>query len=254
MGNNMQRDELEKYLNEYLNTADFKDHGPNGLQVEGRSAVKKIVTGVSASVELIESALSQAADALIVHHGIIWDFERPVYRGGYKRRVKLLLENDLSLFAFHLPLDAHKEVGNNFRIANILGLEQLETFGEYNSQPIGCKGSQKIIEPEKFFALIREKINTKALIFPYGPDRIRSVGVVSGGAQKEVRQALNHGLDLYLTGEASEYNMHIAKEERIHFVAAGHHATERFGIQALGEHLQNRFDVSVEFIDIPNPV
>lgn len=250
----MQRDDLEKYLEEYLKTADFEDHGPNGLQVEGRSAVKKIVTGVSASVELIEEAISQEADAIIVHHGIIWDFERPVYRGGYKQRLKLLLENDLSLFAFHLPLDAHKEVGNNFQIAAILGLQKLEAFGEYNGQPIGCKGLLKSVEPEEFFALIQEKINAKALIFPYGPHRIRSVGVVSGGAQKEVRQALAHGLDLYLTGEASEYNMHIAKEEGIHFVAAGHHATERFGIRALGEHLQNRFDVSVEFIDILNPV
>jgi dinuclear metal center YbgI/SA1388 family protein len=250
----MKRKALTDYLQRYLNADEFKDYCPNGLQVEGREEVHKIVTGVSASVELFEKALERMADTILVHHGIIWDFERPVYKGGYKKRVKLLLENDINLYAFHLSLDAHPEVGNNAEIARMLPLNSLEPFGEIHGSDIGFKGTCNAIPAMDIFDLIKTRINEKALVFPFGPDRIKSVGIISGGAQKQVKEAVLEGLDLYLTGEASEHILHYVKEEGIHFIAAGHHATERFGVKALGEHLAEHMDVEVEYIDIPNPV
>ena len=250
----MKRNELTQYLNTYLRIDDFKDTASNGLQVEGREKIRKIVTGVSANVELFEKAIKLKADAIIVHHGIIWDFEHPVYQGSYKKRIKLLLENDINLYGYHLPLDAHKEVGNNVRLAQILGLENIEPFGEYNEQLIGFKGEYKLKQAETVFDLVKKEINANAIIFPYGPDKINTVGVVSGGAQKEVKQAVLQGMDLYLTGEVSEHILHYVKEEGIHFIAAGHYATERFGIIALGEHIKQKFELDVEFVDIPNPI
>ncbi len=250
----MHRDELTNFLNTYLFVNDFKDYGPNGLQVEGKAEINKVVTGVSASVELFQKALEEGADAIIVHHGIIWNFERPVYRGGYKKRVKFLLENDINLYGFHLPLDAHPEVGNNARLAKLLPLESLEPFGEYQGNHIGYKGSCKPTHAMDLFDLIKAEINPDALIFPYGPDKVHTVGIISGGAQKQVTEAVLQGLDLYLTGEVSEHILHYVKEEEIHFVAAGHHATERFGVRALGAKLADEFGLEVTYIDIPNPV
>ena len=251
----MNRTDLSQYLDQLLSVPNFSDYCPNGLQVEGRADVRKIVTAVSASVELFEKAIELEADTIIVHHGIIWNFERPVYRGGYKQRVKKLLENDINLFAYHLPLDAHPELGNAARIAGILNLSAVEPFAEYKSNLIGMKGRTSAgTGMDQLLRAVKAKINPEALSFPYGPEEIRSVGIVTGGGQKEVRQAIDSGLDLYLTGEASEFVLHLVKEERIHFIAAGHYATERFGIIALGGHIRSHFGLSVDFIDIPNPV
>lgn len=250
----IRRDELTEYLNTYLHISDFTDLGPNGLQVEGKAEIRSISCGVSASVELFEQAIEHKSDAIIVHHGIIWNFERPVYRGGYKKRVQLLLENDLNLLAYHLPLDAHPEVGNNMVMAKRLGLREVQPFGEYKGQHVGFQGMVNDVPSEQLFDLIRKEINPEALIFPFGPSVIRRVGIISGGAQKDVTQAVAQGLDLYLTGEVSEHILHYVKEEGIHFVSAGHYATERFGVQALGKHIAEKFDVRVTFIDIPNPV
>ena len=250
----MKRNELTNYLNTYLRINEFKDTASNGLQVEGKDEIRKIVTGVSANIELFEKSIELKADAIIVHHGIIWDFEHPVYQGSYKKRIKLLLENDINLYGYHLPLDAHKELGNNARLAQILGLKNIEPFGEYKGQFIGFKGEYKLKQAEIVFDLVKKEINANAIIFPYGPDKINTVGVVSGGAQKEVKQAVLHGMDLYLTGEVSEYILHYVKEEGIHFIAAGHYATERFGVLALGKHIKEKFDLDVKFVDIPNPV
>ncbi len=250
----MQREELVQYLNDYLRCSDFADLGPNGMQVEGRQKIQKVVTAVSACVELFEKAIELKADAILVHHGIIWDFERPVYRGGYKRRVKLLLENDINLLAYHLPLDAHLEVGNNAVMARLLGLQNVQPFGEYKGQFVGVQGTLPATDAGDVFDRIKEKIKRDALIFPYGPEKISRMGLISGGAQKEVKQAIDLGLDLFISGEVSEFIMHLVKEEGIHYVAAGHYATERFGVQALGEHLRERFGLDVEFVDIPNPV
>jgi dinuclear metal center YbgI/SA1388 family protein len=248
------RDELTEYLNTYLQINEFKDYGPNGLQVEGKKEIHKIITGVSASVALFEKAIEHKANAILVHHGIIWNFERPLYKGGYRERVKLLLEHDINLYGYHLPLDAHEEVGNNAILARILELQNIQPFGEHDGQKIGMTGDAQNKSSNDFFDLIKEKINPDALIFPFGPLNINNVGIISGAAQKDVKQAVLQNLDLYLTGEVSEHTLHYVKEEKIHFVAAGHHATERFGIQALGEHVKSKFDVQVEYIEIPNPV
>ena len=249
----MQRNELLNYLNEFLDISAFKDICPNGLQVEGRDNVNKIVTAVSAGVELFEKAAACKADAVLVHHGIILDFERPIYKGGYKKRVKILLENDINLFAYHLPLDAHPEIGNNILLAQKLGLSNCQPFADSRGQFIGFRGDTGGISAESFFEKIKDLVNDQALIFPFGKDTINSAGIISGGAQKDVKQAVEENLDLYLTGEVSEHIMNYVKEEGIHFAAAGHYATERFGITALGEHLAQKFGLDAEFIDIPNP-
>jgi len=245
---------LEKKLNEYLTTDDFNDLCPNGLQVEGKADIKKIVSGVSASVELFEKAIEQGADAIIVHHGIIWDFEKPLYRGGYKKRIKLLLENEINLYAWHLPLDAHPEVGNNAVLSRLLGLQNVMPFGGYKGQLIGMRGNLENVDKKDFIQSIKVYINPDALVFDYGPDKINSVGIVSGGAHKNVTDAVKQQIDLFITGEVSEHILHYVKEERINFIAAGHYATERFGIKALGEYIEAHFGIETEFIEIPNPV
>ena len=250
----VERDELAAYLNSFLQCDDFSDLGPNGLQVEGKPQINKIVTAVSVGVELFERAIEKKADALLVHHGIIWNFERPLYKGGYKKRVKLLLENELNLFGYHLPLDAHPQVGNNAVMARRLGVRDLEPFGEYHGKYVGFKGKLPALPVQELIALMRKEINPDLLHFDYGPQDIRTIGIISGGAQKNVNDAVAEGLDLFLTGEVSEHILNYVKEEGIHFVAAGHYATERFGVLALGSHLTEQFDVDVEFVDIPNPV
>jgi len=248
------RDELNAYLSDFLHTDDFQDYCPNGLQFEGRSEIRKVVTGVSASVDLFKKAAEKNADAIITHHGLIWDFDRPIYSGSYKKRVKLLMDNEMSLFGFHLPLDANEKVGNNAAIAETLGLKNIKPFGEYKGQYIGMRGEIGNMNADAFFELIRSKINEDLIVFAFGPDTIKTVGIISGGAQKEVKQAVLDGLDVYITGEVSEYTLHYVKEEGIHFIAAGHHATERFGIQALSKHLQDKFGIDVEYVEIPNPI
>jgi dinuclear metal center YbgI/SA1388 family protein len=250
----MQRDQLKQFLDDYLNAALFTDLCPNGLQVEGKEEIKKVVTGVSASVELFRQAIAAGADAILVHHGIIWNFERPLYKGGYRERVRLLLENDLNLFAYHLPLDAHAESGNNAQLAQELGLENRAPFGEYKGQPVGIMGKIAAVAADSFFEKIAEVTNRAPLTFRYGPEKITSVGIITGGAQKDLGQAVQAGLDCYITGEVSEHTMYLAREEGIHFVSAGHYATERFGVLALGELLRSRFGLDVEFIEIDNPV
>ena len=250
----MKRNQLVDYLNTFLKASEFTDLGPNGLQVEGKENIQTIVTGVSACVELFQKAIEMKADAILVHHGIIWDFERPLYRGSYKKRVKLLLENNMNLIAYHLPLDANELVGNNIEIAKKLELLDMKPFGEYKGKMIGVKGKLTSTPKDIFFNLVRKIINKDAIIFPFGPDEVVKVGVISGAAQKEVKQAVAEGLDAFITGEASEHILHYVKEEGIHFIAAGHHATERFGVLALGEHLKDKFGLDVKFVDIPNPV
>jgi dinuclear metal center YbgI/SA1388 family protein len=250
----MNRDTLTTFLNDYLRINLFNDDCPNGLQVEGRQKVERVATGVSASVRLFEKAISNEADAIIVHHGLIWNYERPLYRGGYRERIRLLLENDINLYAFHLPLDAHEIVGNNARIGKLLDLVNLKPFGEYKGQMIGIQGEIPPCPKQHFFNKITAVVGTDPLIYEFGPENIKSVGIVSGAAQKDIKQAVASGLDLFLTGEVSEHIMSYAQEEGIHFVSAGHYSTEKFGVLALGELLAKKFNLQVEFIDIPNPV
>ena len=249
----MQRDKITKYLNELLKPELFKDYAPNGLQVEGKDEVKKIITGVTGCVELFQKAIEEQADGILVHHGIIWNFERPVYKGGYKQRVKLLLENDINLWGYHLPIDAHEKYGNNAVLAELFELEDIESFGEYNGVKIGMRGIANESNPEYYFNKVKKELNPEAVILPYGKKEIKTIGIISGGAQKEFRQAIAQNIDLYITGEISEYNMHMAKEEQEHFISAGHHVTERFGVRRVGELLSNDLKIDVEFVDIPNP-
>lgn len=248
------RDELLRYLHDYLRVSDFRDYGPQGLQVEGKPEVRKVVSGVSGGVALFEAAAEAGADLVIVHHGIFWDRESRVVKGGLKRRLELLLENQITLAAYHLCLDAHPEVGNNFLAAQGLGLENIRPWAEHNGRAIGYRGEW----PGKPVAEAVDEVNalygSDSLAFLFGPDLVREVGIVSGGAQSDVRTAIEDDLDLFITGEASEFVMSTAKEGGIHFLGAGHHNTERLGIRALGEHLAERFAVEHEFIDIPNPV
>ena len=249
----MQRDKITQYLNEILKPELFKDYSPNGLQVEGKDEVKKIITGVTGCVELFQKAIEKQADGILVHHGIIWNFERPVYKGSYKQRVKLLLENDINLWGYHLPIDAHEKYGNNAILAEIFELDKVESFGDYNGVKIGMRGIVKESDPNFYFEKVMNELNPKAVILPYGKKQIKTIGIISGGAQKEFRQAVDQNIDLYITGEISEYNMHMAKEEKVHFISAGHHVTERYGVRKIGELLSSEFDLDVEFVDIPNP-
>ena len=250
----MQRDQLASYLADYLDTASFQDYCPNGLQVEGAADVRKIATGVTASVEMIRRALAVGADTILVHHGIIWKGVMNTYRGGYRERVRLLLENDINLFGFHLPLDAHPEVGNNVELARALGLTAIEPFGDYQGKAIGMRGQTGGIGIDELTERLRTKLGREPLVVAGGPARIESVAMITGGAQGELPQAIEASIDAYITGECSEQNYHQAMEEGIHFIAAGHHATERGGPRALGEHLAQKFGVEVEFVDVPNPV
>jgi dinuclear metal center YbgI/SA1388 family protein len=250
----MLRTDFEKYLNNLLEIDKYHDMCPNGLQVEGRAEIKKIVTGVSACVELFEAAINRKADAVLTHHGLIWNFEKPLYKGGYKKRVKLLLENEINLFGYHLPLDGDPLFGNNALIAKLLDVKNVSPFDEYKGAYIGCSGILENQSATALFDLVKKEINPDTLFLPFGPDKINSIGIISGGAQKEIKEAVLQGLDVFLTGEASEHIYHYAKEEGIHFIAAGHHATEVFGVRALGGHIAEKFGVEVEFVNIHNPV
>lgn len=253
-GTSVSRDEILKYLHGYLRVGDYRDYGPQGLQVEGKAEVRKVVSGVSGGVALFEAAITAGADMVIAHHGIFWDRESRVVKGGLKRRLQLLLDHEITLAGYHLCLDAHPEVGNNVLAATGLGLHNLQPWAEYNGRPIGYRGEWEGLPVEQAVQRINELYGSNSLTFLYGPDPVRTVGIISGGAQSEVRQAIEDGLDLFITGEVSEYVMSTAREGGIHFVGAGHHNTERLGIRAVGEHLARKFGVEHEFIDIPNPV
>ena len=243
-------------LDELLGADDTADYCPNGLQVEGKPDVHRIVTAVSASLELFTAAAEREADAVIVHHGILWNDSEPTrVVGSFRDRLGVLIENRMSLIAYHLPLDRHLELGNAAQLANRIGLEELEPFGIHFGAPAGvCGVFPDPVEAEEFVAAVAEACEREPQVFPGGEPLVTSVGIVTGGAQKEFHQAVAAGLDAYVTGEASEWVMHQATEDRVHYVAAGHYATERFGIRALGRWIADRHDLEVEFIDIPNPV
>jgi dinuclear metal center YbgI/SA1388 family protein len=251
----IKRDDLTTYLADFLKVEEIKDSCPNGLQVEGKAEIRKIVTSVSASKELFKRAAEADADMVIVHHGILWKGDSPVIKGSYRKRIKKLLENNLNLLPYHLPLDKHDKIGNNILGAQGLGLTKIRPFGMYNEQLIGyCGVLPEKMAPEAFFSRVNEFYSTEAQVFPFGPKEVVSAGVISGAAQEDITEAVKENLDVFITGEVSEYVMHIALEEGIHFVSAGHYATERLGIQALGKHIAENFEVEVEYIDIPVPV
>ncbi len=250
----MNRAELVSYIDTLLDSPSVKDYCPNGLQVEGKVEIRHIVTGVTACLELIEAAAERNADAVLVHHGILWGGHMPRITRSFRARIKALLDADLNLIAYHLPLDRHLEVGNGATVAQRLGLVDVEGFCAHRGIMAGVKGrADAPISTDALVHRIRETLDSEPVVIPGGPDPIRTIGVVTGAADKDLPQAIEAGLDCYITGEISEYVMHFAKEEGITFIAAGHHATERWGVQALGDHLAAHTDVTCEFVDVPNP-
>jgi len=239
------------FINELLEIDKFKDYAPNGLQVEGEEKLTKILTGVSATHALIEAAIERKADAILVHHGWFWDKEDPRIIGMKYRRLKLLIEHDISLLGYHLPLDAHPELGNNAQLAKRLGIH---VEGAMDEQGVGNFGRlPEYISLEELGEKIEESLKRKPLLVSAGDHAIRRVAWCSGGAQSWIDKAVELGVDAFISGEISEHTVHIARESGVHYIAAGHHATERYGVRALGEHVAAKFGLLCEFVDINNP-
>ena len=243
-------------LDRLLEPETFDDYGPNGLQVQGRPEVEHVVTGVSASVELFELAIEAQADVVLTHHGIFWDRDDRRVIGPLQRRLRLLLAADVSLAAYHLPLDAHPTLGNNALIAKGIGATPTAQFAPAGGREIGWQAAfdGDGITPEDLVARIANLTNRSPLAFPGGPLRVRTVGIVSGGGARSVQDAVANGLDAFVTGEPAEWARQFARESGIHFIAAGHHATETFGVRALGDWVAERFAVKHSYIGIENPV
>lgn len=242
-------------LDRTLEPSRFNDYCPNGLQVEGRAEVRKVITGVTASQALIDAAIERGADALLVHHGYFWKGEDARVTGMKRARLKKLLDNDLSLLAYHLPLDAHPELGNNAQLARVLGWAIDGPLEPANPRSIG--NTAVLPEPmtaEALAAHVALRLGRPPQLVAGGPSLVRRVGLCTGGAQGYIDQAIALGLDAYVSGEISEQTVHAARECGIHYFACGHHATERYGIRALGEFLQQQTGIQVEFVDIDNPV
>lgn len=251
----MNRDDLVRYLDDLLEAARFKDYCPNGLQVEGCTEVRKIVAGVTASQALVEAAVECGADALLVHHGWFWRGEDRRVTGLRKRRLQTLLRHDISLIAYHLPLDAHPELGNNARLAQRFGWC---VEGRYGEQEIGWFGRLEApLTLGDLAARIASSLQRPPLVIGQDvepPRLIRRIAWCSGGAQSYFDEALTLGVDAFLSGEISEPQTHMARESGIAYIAAGHHATERDGVAALAAHLAERFSLDCEFLDFDNPV
>lgn len=247
--------ELIVYLDRLLDSTNFSDYGPNGLQVQGKNHIRKLTTGVSACLELFERSVEIGAHAVLVHHGLLWTGLPPEVTGVKYRRLEILLRNEINLIGYHLPLDAHPELGNNALGARGLGCSRLEPFAEVEGRKIGFHGRlTESIDPDQLLDRCNSVFGCDPLAFLSGPDTIETIGIVSGAGSKALYDAIELGLDVFITGEPSEWVMNVAREAEIHFVAAGHYRTEVLGIRALGEHLANRFGLDVEFIDVPNPI
>lgn len=248
----MQQNALENYLNQLLDVPRFHDYCPNGLQVEGRDQIHTVISGVTASFDLLQTAVTMRADAILVHHGYFWRGEERSLRGIRHRRIALLMKHEINLFVYHLPLDAHPELGNNAQLGARLGFLTTDYFGEQN---IAFHGR---LTHDISLGQLGEKISSvlsrKPLIIGDPAKRICRVAWCTGAAQGYFEEAIQLGVDAFITGEISEQNVHAARESGIAFISAGHHATERYGIQALGEHIAQQFGIKHQFIDLDNPV
>jgi dinuclear metal center YbgI/SA1388 family protein len=244
-------------LDELLDASGFPDLGPNGLQVPGRPEVRRVVTGVSANRALIERAVELDADLVLVHHGLFWDFDPTGLTPVLAERLRPLFKHDVNLAAYHLPLDAHAELGNNAQLAAAIGLDHHEPFGSFKGRAIGRAGrfGGDGIEVGELVARVRKACGDRApLVLGGGPERVRSVGIVSGSAASSLGEAVAAGLDAFITGEPREHVMGEADENGIHFIAAGHYATETFGVRRLGELLEAEFGLEHHWVPLPNPV
>lgn len=249
------RDELITYLDTFLESGAYQDYAPNGLQVAGRQEIATLVSGVTASQALIEAAIEARADALLVHHGWFWRGEAPCIVGIKQRRLKRLLCADLNLIAYHLPLDGHPELGNNARLGALLGIDVAGRFGSGPGGGLACHGTLEApLTAAAVGERLAQRLGRSPLLLPGGTHAIRRIGWCSGAAQDTLEQAAVLGLDAFISGEASERTAHLARELGIHYFAAGHHATERYGVAALGDHLAGKFGLTHRFVDIDNPV
>lgn len=247
----LHRDELSEYLNDYLSVSGFSDYCPNGLQVEGKADIRRMVTGVTASQRLIDEAIDRQVDAILVHHGYFWKGETAALTGIKRNRLAALLANNINLYAYHLPLDAHPEVGNNAQLARLMGWNvtgqidnSLVMLGEVDGEHTGASLCQQLSEALEY----------NVLHIGESEDPIETIAWCTGAAQGFLQQAIDAGVDAFVSGEISEPTVHLARESGVHYFAAGHHATERGGPAALGLHLAQRFGLSVEFVDLPIPV
>ncbi|MDV6344578.1 Nif3-like dinuclear metal center hexameric protein [Nitrosomonas sp. Is37] len=248
----MQQDELENYLNQLLDISRFHDYCPNGLQVEGRDQIHTIVSGVTASIDLLQAAVALHADAVLVHHGYFWRGEDRTLRSIRHRRIALLMKHEINLFAYHLPLDAHPELGNNTQLGQKLDFVTISHFGEQNIASYGQVMHD--ISLNELGEKISLALARKPLIIGEPTKQIRRIAWCTGAAQSYFEEAVQLGVDAFITGEISEQNVHAARESGVAFISAGHHATERFGVQALGEHIARQFGIRHHFIDLDNPV
>ncbi len=250
------RDEMIAYIDELLEIDRFGDYGPNGLQVPGRTEVDRVATAVSAHLASIEAAVESGADLLLTHHGLFWDFHGRALTEAMAARLRLALGADLNLAGYHLPLDGHPEIGNNALILRQLGFEPMPgEIGEAKGRHIGAVGRRgEPIASAEFFDLIGRELGREPLVFDAGPEMISTIGVVTGAGASDIHEAIALGLDAYLTGEPAEHVMADAQEGGIHFIAAGHYATEICGIRELGDLVSRQFGVEHEFLDLPNPI
>ena len=242
------RDEIITYLDDLLEAASFEDYGPNGLQVPGAADVSVVVTGVSAHLELFDRAAALRAQMVLCHHGMFWRKQPQAIDERRKARLKALFDADMSLAAYHLPLDAHPEVGNNALILGELGFERGEKFGDVGWTGTGSVGRDELVDR------CRHTFGQEPVVFANGADEVRSIGVVSGGGAFALAEAVERGLDAMISGEPSEPAMADAQEAGITFIAGGHYATETFGVRRLGDLLAERFGVEHRFVEVPNPV
>lgn len=248
------RDEFARYLAQLLNVTQYRDYCPNGLQVEGRSRIGAIVSGVTASLALIEAALDLRADAILVHHGYFWRGEDARVIGIKQKRLKQLLSHDVNLFAYHLPLDAHPELGNNAQLARQLDLLGRDRFGEDKLGWIGSCENASIKTAADLAVLIEKRLGRTPLLIGDPQFQLGDIAWCTGAAQGMLGDAIAAGASAYISGEISEPTVHLARESGVVYIAAGHHATERYGVQALGRHVAEHFGISHQFVDIDNPV
>ncbi|MDH5353633.1 MAG: Nif3-like dinuclear metal center hexameric protein [Gammaproteobacteria bacterium] len=247
--------DLCKFCDDYLHVGEFADYCPNGLQVESTDEVSHIVCGVTASLDLIEAAIDVGADTLLVHHGYFWKGESQAISGFKGRRIRALIKNNLNLIAYHLPLDAHPEVGNNAQLARVMGWSVEKSFGSIGSHDLVLSGSlASATSLDELSESIASRLDTDPLAIACGDKPVSRIAWCTGAAQSYIEEAAEHGVDAFISGEVSEHTFHFAREAGIHYIAAGHHATERYGVQALAALLRERFNLRQQFIDIPNPV
>lgn len=246
---------LQNILNEELRAFAIKDYCPNGLQVQGRGEIKKIVTGVTASQALIEAAVERNADAILVHHGYFWKGESPVLTHMKGRRITSLIKHQINLLAYHLPLDIHPTLGNNAQLATLLGIELRRGLEPWDKNSVAMVGElTQPMKGEQLAKRIEQVLGRRPLHIQGHQHKIKKIGLCTGGGQSFLPLAAEQGVDAFISGEISEQTTHTAREMEVDFFAAGHHATERYGVKALGQWLSEKYQLEVCFVDIDNPV